>query len=45
MFSVKKALKENPKLLVIFGLLVLLFTATSILQPSFRDPGTLTNTM
>lgn len=45
MFSVKKLLRKNPKLLVIFGLLLLLFTATSLLQPSFRDPGTLTNTM
>ncbi len=45
MLSLKNTLKENPKLLVIFGLLVLLFTVTSLLQPSFRDPGTLTNTM
>ena len=45
MLSLKNTLKENPKLLVIFGLLVLLFTVTSLLQPSFRDPATLTNTM
>ena len=45
MLSLKNTLKENQKLLVIFGLLVLLFTVTSVLQPSFRDPGTLTNTM
>ncbi|MEE2623735.1 MAG: ABC transporter permease, partial [Verrucomicrobiota bacterium] len=41
----KKIIRENPKLLVIFGLLVLLFVTTSLLQPSFRDPATLTNTM
>ena len=45
MLSLKNTLKENPKLLVIFGFLVLLFTVTSLLQPSFRDPATLTNTM
>ena len=45
MLSLKNTLKENPKLLVIFGLLALLFTVTSLLQPSFRDPATLTNTM
>ena len=45
MLSLKNTLKENPKLLVIFGLLALLFIVTSLLQPSFRDPATLTNTM
>ena len=42
---IRRQARENPKLLVIFGLLVLLFAATSIAQPSFRDPSNLTNTM
>lgn len=41
----KKFVRENPKLMVIFGLLVGLFVLTTLLQPSFRDPANLTNTM
>ncbi|MFP6896044.1 MAG: ABC transporter permease [Roseibacillus sp.] len=45
MKPLKKLLRENAKVLVIFGLLVGLFVVTSILQPAFRDAANLTNTM
>ena len=45
MEQLKKLIRENPKILVIFGLLVALFVVTSLLQPAFRDPANLTNTM
>lgn len=45
MKQLKNLFTENPKLLVIFGLLVVLFVSTSLFQPAFRDAANLTNTM
>lgn len=42
---VLKVLRRNPKLAVIAGLLAVLIVVTSVLQPSFRDPANMTNTM
>ena len=41
----KRIYRDNPKIVVIFLLLVGLFILTSALQPSFRTQGNLTNVM
>ena len=41
----KRLYRDNPKIVVIFLLLVGLFVITSVLQPSFRGQGNLTNVM
>ncbi len=40
-----RAIRDNPKIFVIVGLLGVLFLVTSLLDPSFRHPGNLSNTM
>lgn len=45
MRAIKQLFKENPKMWFVFGLLVALFTVTSLIEPSFRKPENVSNIM
>ena len=42
---IRQIIRDNPKTLVIVGLLVALFVLTTLFQPSFRDAGNLSSIM